>query len=303
MGIEKNIDDLFEGTEEDSSTQTEEEHKRLSDIIFKEPQEAATKTDFPDPAERREFTRTDIADKRIELKFSNEYQFARQYIDNISLGGLFVKTAERRTMGDILPISFNLPATNDLPERNFELKGKVCRITDQGLGLEFTNLTDESRKLLEEYVRNVLPKGMDVRARAKQSTLDRLEQLRRRKALNKQRSRRTFKITLALTGLFLLNAYLAVQSLMTHSNFDLKNPNRFKVNGEMIQSKDVKSLGTDKNGKIVLHLTGGSTVEVKNISNLPYHLRYSANIIKTIPPAKRRRRSKNAGNLIQLRYR
>src|SRR4051794_2783903 len=57
--------------------------------------------------ERREFTRIEVGDRKLELKFTHGLQFARQYIENISLGGLFLKTQTKAEMGSLMDIEFS----------------------------------------------------------------------------------------------------------------------------------------------------------------------------------------------------
>lgn len=250
--------------------------------------------------EKRQFGRADLAEQKIELKFSNQFQFARQYIDNISLGGLFVRTKDKHKMGDLLPISFNLPAKDELPEKPFQLMGKVCRVTDAGVGLEFTNLDQETRKYLEDYVRSVLPKGVEVAAKAKQSTIDRLAQIREDKKKQIRNSRSRARNMAILAVLALTNLYLATESYQQLKIHSKATPSTIEVSGKTIKLNEVRSLQTDKTGKAFFILESGNRVQIKDANELPYYLRQSLQNLRNIQPAKPIRRSKNAGTRVNI---
>lgn len=261
---------------------------------------AANDTKLISGIEKRQFGRADVAEQKIELKFSNQFQFARQYIDNISLGGLFVRTKDKHKMGDLLPISFNLPAKDELPEKPFQLMGKVCRVTDAGVGLEFTNLDQETRKYLEDYVRSVLPKGVDVAAKAKQSTIDRLAQIREDKKQQKRNSRTRARNMAILAILALTNLYLAQESYQQLKVKSKATPTIIEVSGETIKLNEVRSVQTDKTGKAFFILNSGKHVQIKDANELPYYLRQSLQNLRNIQPAKPIRRSKNAGARVNI---
>ncbi len=76
-------------------------------------------------AEKREFARASAGSKSLTLKFSNEAQFAQQYIENISIGGLFVRTKLRPGVGAILPVEFSVPVQGQ--DKQFLLRAEVTR--------------------------------------------------------------------------------------------------------------------------------------------------------------------------------
>lgn len=139
--------------------------------------------------ERREFTRAEVAPDQIHLSFSNDQQFAKQYIENFSLGGLFVRTKLRPGVGAIVPIEFSVPLHN-FEARIFKLRAKVCRETENGLGLQFLDLDQETRADLEVFVKTILPSGSVPMNQVKRSSRERLDQLReaRQSTQEKQKS-------------------------------------------------------------------------------------------------------------------
>ncbi|PIR21825.1 MAG: hypothetical protein COV44_11020 [Deltaproteobacteria bacterium CG11_big_fil_rev_8_21_14_0_20_45_16] len=254
--------------------------------------------------EQREFSRVPLIQKPIEIEFKSCAQFAKQYIDNISLGGLFVKTQERPPLGSIVAISFSLPATPSLPEREFNLYAKVCRISESGIALEFTNLTLEARAELEVYVKNFLPKGVDTRTKAKQSTVDRLQQIRARKDLIKRRLKKILKSSLVIGLLLIINAYLGLRSYLEYKGNTKATDNSawVEIEGVKIQRKEIRGLQMQKDGRIVLRTSSGSEIDITDPASLPYDLRQSANTLKSLPAQKPSRRSKNSRNLTRIAH-
>lgn len=311
MSLEDKIDGLFQEAEDELDQQS----KQLESFLFEDGEMPEQLKDFDLDAleqeiqkaqpkqgvEQRKFSRADIGNHQIALKFSNQYQFARQYIDNISLGGLFVKTTDRKALGELIDIAFSLPML-DGEIRDFSLKAKVCRVTNDGLGLEFTNLDAPTKKAIENYVRKVLPSGMSVHAKAKQSTLDRLQKLRQRKEKEKKAIRHTIKATVAVLLLVTLNAGLLVNSLKPPPSQFVENRSKFEINGKILSESDVKSVIRDENGLISIRLTTDELIVIPHLEQLPYSMKHDIQLMKSLAPEKTRRKNKNAGRLTRIAY-
>jgi len=308
MGTGNKIEDLIESDliKKEATPNLKNDEEALAELIFEEDlgSENALSPLPSVKAEHREFSRAQLTQRPIELEFKSCAQFAKQYIENISLGGLFVKTQERPTLGSIVAISFSLPETPPLPQQEFNLYAKVCRISDSGIALEFTNLTQEARSELEVYVKNFLPKGLDTRTKAKQSTVDRLERIRNRQVVIKQRLKKTFKSSLVIGLLLLINAYLGLRSYLDYQKNVAATNNSpwIEVEGVKVQRKDIRGLQMQKDRKIVLRTSDGSKIEITDPSMLPYDLRQSANILKSLPAEEPTRRSKNSRNLTRIAH-
>jgi hypothetical protein len=130
-----------------------------------------------DAGERRIFTRVNVSDQKLELKFLNENQFAKQYIENISVGGLLVKTKYKPKLGSFIPVEFSIGQINSTP-KIIKLRAKVCRVTGDSIGLEFPDLNRDNRKVVEKFVRSALAPGSSAARQVKKSTLEHLEQMR-----------------------------------------------------------------------------------------------------------------------------
>lgn len=287
MDIKSKIESLFDAVDEPVETPVKSELEKLTPGI-----------------EKREFTRAEVLDKKIGVRFNNQLQFARQYIENISLGGIFVKTTDKFQMGQIITMEFKVPHPQQMGEEiNFQLKAKVCRITDQGVGLEFTNLDQENRILLEGFVRSVLPSGIDIRAKPKQASIDRVEQLREARKASSQARRRIRLQLLFIISLLIANGFLFhenIKELQSRISYD---NSRIRIGNESIDLRKIRRLKKTKDGSLVIEHSEGQ-VEITDPSwtkDLPQHLRHNFDLIQSIQPTKEKRRSKNAPRHINTR--
>jgi uncharacterized protein (TIGR02266 family) len=83
-------------------------------------------------------------------------------IENISLGGVFLATAEKLRIGSRVPIQIRIPGCAD----TLELEGEVVRVEEQsdsggdrkGYGVRFDRLSPEERESLESLILTPIPK-------------------------------------------------------------------------------------------------------------------------------------------------
>ena len=82
------------------------------------------------------------------------------FILNISETGVFIYCSESLMPGDLPQLKFSLPGT----DRMIEARGRVIwvnRLTGEealfnGMGIHFTEISDEDRELIASYVNNEL---------------------------------------------------------------------------------------------------------------------------------------------------
>ena len=104
--------------------------------------------------ERRRSQRADCV-VRVDYKTVDELfsEFAR----NINEGGLFVETEAPPGVGSVVALEFKIPGS---PEP-IQVMGRVVRTSEgergetPGMGIEFENLDDQSRDLINGLVRNL----------------------------------------------------------------------------------------------------------------------------------------------------
>lgn len=94
---------------------------------------------------------------RMLVQFRSESvdDFMREYAGNISVGGMFIKTAEPFPYGVMIYLQFQLADGQKL----IEGLGKVVHVNppdhpSPGIGVEFVNLDDASRSLIEGIIRD-----------------------------------------------------------------------------------------------------------------------------------------------------
>ena len=108
----------------------------------------------PSKPERRRYERADLL-VRVDYKTVDELfsEFAR----NINEGGLFVETDAPPEVGSSVALQFQIPGS----EEPIQVMGRVVRVTrgdgDEapGMGIEFENLDNQSRDLINELVRQL----------------------------------------------------------------------------------------------------------------------------------------------------
>ena len=103
-------------------------------------------------AERREFERAPL-NMLVQFKVGDMDEFMSEYGVNISLGGMFIRTTQPREMGSMVYLQFRLKDGSKL----IEGLGKVVHVNPPdhaapGMGIEFVNLDDKSRDLIQEIV-------------------------------------------------------------------------------------------------------------------------------------------------------
>jgi hypothetical protein len=92
----------------------------------------------------------------IQVRSSSIDEFKQVHCENISTSGMFLRTKERRPLGVEVFFQFTVSGGGTL----IEGLGKVVRITDDGMGIEFVSLLEPSasivRKLVDDRLRGVL---------------------------------------------------------------------------------------------------------------------------------------------------
>jgi len=112
----------------------------------------------PKPDQRPDNRRaSDRFDAEFEITAQSENNFYSGLSENISVGGLFFETYEEHRVGDVLTLRFTLPGTLT----PIEAQGVVRWIrapnpmsdTPQGIGVQFTELAPDSRRVIERFTR------------------------------------------------------------------------------------------------------------------------------------------------------
>lgn len=108
--------------------------------------------------ERRQHKRVPA---KILIKYGNADQFFTDYMQNISLGGIFVPTHDPLPKGTRLQISFSLPyweqliTTEGIVVRSIHADPK-SGLGPSGMGVQFQKLNPDNLELIDAYVASLL---------------------------------------------------------------------------------------------------------------------------------------------------
>lgn len=103
--------------------------------------------------EKREHPRVSL-ELQVQCRVESFHQFMDEYSNDISLGGMFLKSRDPKPVGSLLHLKFS---TGD-GRKLIEGLGRVVRVRPPGsggipgMGIQFVNLDPESRRFIEEVV-------------------------------------------------------------------------------------------------------------------------------------------------------
>ena len=258
--------------------------------------DSSDKTD--DALQARVFNRANLSEGALQLRFQSGQQFARCYIDNISIGGLFVKSDQQRSMGEVLDVAFSLPAAPDREPFEISVRARVARVTAEGMGLQFLALNREVQFRLEQYVQASLPPGASLRSIIKESSVERLRGLRQEQTERVHFfKRRLFQISLFVI-LVLANAFLVFSPSSPSSSSKIHHLDRsFVVQGRKISINQVRGIRIDKGGAASVELNDGTVVSLASSRQLPQELQQGTSQLQSIRTQKSIRRPINVNSV------
>ena len=106
-----------------------------------------TKPPATTTAEQREHPRVGLG-LLIQIRATSIDEFKSVHCDNISLGGMFLKTDERRPLGAEVYFQFTLKDGGTL----IEGLGRIVRLADDGMGLQFVSVLEPSATIIRRLV-------------------------------------------------------------------------------------------------------------------------------------------------------
>lgn len=103
---------------------------------------------------------------QLEVRYKTAGAFIQEYTENISMGGLFVRTEQPLNVGDLVKLTVFLPGA----DRQLIVEGSVAHreaprfLADadgavSGMGVEFIELSMEDRQALAAYVKSLQGNG------------------------------------------------------------------------------------------------------------------------------------------------
>ncbi|MFO7559046.1 MAG: PilZ domain-containing protein [Desulfobacterales bacterium] len=87
----------------------------------------------------------------ITVDYSSQDRFFRDFIQNISAGGIFIETRELFGEGADIGLTFSIP-NSQIP---FRIEGEVVRATSRGVAVKFKNVTTYQREILTSLVKKM----------------------------------------------------------------------------------------------------------------------------------------------------
>jgi c-di-GMP-binding flagellar brake protein YcgR len=111
----------------------------------------------PPPGDKRRHARAQV-DLQVSLRFSSVQQFLSAHAGDISESGMFIEGGGLgegfHEIGQVVLLRFDAGR-----ERIVQGKARIVRTDKAGIGLEFVELDESSRKLVEMIVRIKLAAG------------------------------------------------------------------------------------------------------------------------------------------------
>ena len=107
--------------------------------------------------DKRQHPRVDVW---IEVTFNSPQELVTNYMPNISKGGMYIQTDNPPDLGTVMALTFQLPGQDNL----IRTKGKVVwnnptsGLHKPGIGLQFTEMPEEDRHILEGFIQAQLDK-------------------------------------------------------------------------------------------------------------------------------------------------
>ncbi len=99
--------------------------------------------------ERREFLRIPVT-TRVKFKDGNREEIL--FTDDLSEGGLFLKSETPPFKGTVLELEISVPNIDKL----IKLKGEVAwRLEGKGCGVKFLRITQAQRKLIKSFIQGL----------------------------------------------------------------------------------------------------------------------------------------------------
>lgn len=112
--------------------------------------------------EKRAHKRYEV--REVQVEYSSSNRFVKDFLKNISHGGVFIETLRPAKPGTILNIRFTIPGQK-VPLR---VKGEVVwtafpkevrkRKHKPGMGIKFVDLTERKKKRIKTFIRKILEK-------------------------------------------------------------------------------------------------------------------------------------------------
>jgi hypothetical protein len=86
----------------------------------------------------------------LDVDFATKGKAYRSCIRDISANGIFIETAEKFAPGQMVDMCFSIHEVNE--SLAFKIKGRVMRISTDGIGIQYQQMTDYRREILTTLI-------------------------------------------------------------------------------------------------------------------------------------------------------
>jgi Tfp pilus assembly protein PilZ len=109
-----------------------------------EPPERTVSLEGTEPSMRENPRKSCLINANYQIKGSDY----RNYILDISIGGVFIETTDRMKVGDAITLNFTLPDSS----QPFSVSGKIAWSGPQGFGVKFDSLRQPQGNAIKSFV-------------------------------------------------------------------------------------------------------------------------------------------------------
>jgi Tfp pilus assembly protein PilZ len=118
--------------------------EQLGHSLDSEPEERTVSLEGTEPSMRENPRKSCLINANYRIKGSN----FRSYILDISIGGVFIETNERFSVGETVILNFNLPENS----QSVSAPGKIAWSGPQGFGVKFEGLEQPQGHAIKQFV-------------------------------------------------------------------------------------------------------------------------------------------------------
>jgi type IV pilus assembly protein PilZ len=106
---------------------------------------------------RRKEARTQ---KTLSLSFKEKESFIKAYSDNISGGGLFIRTKRPLEQGDPFSLKLQIPGMDEPLKINCEVcwsrpESEEADNSPAGMGIQFMDMSEGDRETLDQFIKEI----------------------------------------------------------------------------------------------------------------------------------------------------
>lgn len=86
----------------------------------------------------------------LDVDFATKGKAYRSCIRDISANGIFIETAEKFVAGQMVDVCFSIHEVNE--SLAFKIKGRVMRVSNDGIGIQYQQMTNSRREILTTLI-------------------------------------------------------------------------------------------------------------------------------------------------------